>query len=203
MSSSKCKCVSHCKTEQTKRLSNIDTMIYWPPLTQPTRWGQPVQPRRGRFPQQLPCQPGHLGKNRWQSANHLCSFTLPVDVGISHMGSYLSSRPCRWVFPSPEPACSLAHFSEGFGYTLALFHTPWKETDNEHVKKGSKWHSFWSSSSGIKAYFKPVVGHCEVEQEVSRIIFGCSLYEFYERKGIHTIGQFRDFVAGTWKKTMW
>lgn len=32
-----------------------------------------------------------------------------------------------------------------------------------------------SAALGIRSYFESVVGHCKVEQEVSGIIFGCSL----------------------------
>lgn len=63
-------------------------MIYWLPLTQPSRWGRLVPPRPGRFPRRWPCRPGRLRKHRWGSAS-LSSLSLQTSASAAWTLTFL------------------------------------------------------------------------------------------------------------------
>lgn len=50
-----------------------------------------------------------------------------------------------------------------------------EQNRTEQVKEKKKNSQNVSAALGIRSYFESVVGHCKVEQEVSGIIFRCSL----------------------------
>lgn len=81
---------------------HILVRIWQLPLTLQSRWGPLIPPRRGRFPRQSPCQPGHLKKTKnkkWvkerlhKQADY--SSCLPFFKAFSM--SFSSSRAC--LFP--------------------------------------------------------------------------------------------------------
>lgn len=89
-------CISVSVQQNEDTPSHVQVRIWQLPSTPPSRWGPLSRPHRDRFPRRSPCRPSHL-----------------------------SSKPCRWVSPSPEPACSPARSLEESWCISELFHILW------------------------------------------------------------------------------